>query len=76
MKLLPLPFSPRYTLFCEGAPEHQRIMKKNNNLAEGDYHYLFLAVRVEVGAPIAPIIGLIGQWGVGTLTSSYVLAHV
>ena len=52
MKSLPLPFSPRFTLFCEGAEsEHQRTMKKNNNLAEGDYLYLFLAVRVEVGAP-------------------------
>ena len=51
METLPLPFSPRFTLFCEGAEsEHQRTMKKNNNMAEGEYDYLFLAVRVEVGS--------------------------
>lgn len=51
METLPLPFSHRFTLFCEGAEsEHQRTMKKNNNMVEGEYEYLFLAVRVEVGS--------------------------
>ena len=51
METLPLPFSSKFTLFCEGAEsEHQRTMKKNNNMAEGEYEYLFLAVRVEVGS--------------------------